>query len=304
MPPRNVYFSHGARSEQNLLEDLIIESMRIYGHDVYYIPRKIVDLDKILNEDVISKFEKAFKIEMYVESVDGFEGDGKLIAKFGLEIRDQITLVVARRRWNTLVGRFGYTEDSVRPREGDLIFFPMTKGLFEIKFVEDKKPFFQLNNTPTFKLICELFEYGGQNIDTGIDAVDITQNQTSQTHRANVSFVGSAVIPVNEYVTITLPTGITGSGKVLGYQQDGTDTVLSLGVLTFDDGIYHKLTNSTTLTGQTSEIVATVNSVIGLGDGDEALFENDIAAQNSSFETIGNSYIDFSESNPFGEPFT
>ena len=134
--------------------------------------------------------------------------------------------------------------------------------------------------------------------------MDITQNQTSQTHRANVSFVGSAVIPVNEYVTITLPTGITGSGKVLGYQQDGTDTVLSLGVLTFDDGIYHKLTNSTTLTGQTSEIVATVNSVIGLGDGDEALFENDIAAPNSSFETIGNSYIDFSESNPFGEPFT
>jgi hypothetical protein len=303
MPPRNVYFSHGTRSEQNLLEDLIIEAMSIYGHDVYYIPRKIVNLDTILNEDVISKFEKSFKVEMYVESVDGFEGDGKLIAKFGLEIRDQITLVVARRRWNSLVGRFGYTQDSVRPREGDLIFFPMTRGLFEIKFVEDKKPFFQLNNTPTFKLICELFEYGGQDIDTGIDVVDLTQKQTSQTHRTVVTFADSAVIPVNEYANILLPSGITGSAKVLAYEIDGDTTILSFGALTFNDGQFHTLTADTVLTGQTSGIVATVVSVIGLSDSDAVLFENDAAAQNSAFETIGNSFIDFSVANPFGEPF-
>lgn len=300
--PRNVYFSHGAKSEQNLFEDLIIEAMRIYGHDVYYIPRKIVDLDRILNEDIVSKFEKSFKIEMYVESVDGFEGDGDLISKFGLEIRDQVTLVVARRRWNSLVGRFGYTSDSVRPREGDLIFFPMTNSLFEIKFVEDMMPFFQLGNTPTFKLICELFEYSGQSITTGVDQIDMTQKLHSQTHRAIVTFAGNAVIALNEFATILLPSGITGSAKVLSYQVDETSTVLSLGALTFNDGQFHALTPATTLTGQTSHVVATIVSVVDLQDSDSELFENDAFAQNSSFESAGTDFIDFSESNPFGEP--
>ena len=170
--PRSVYFSHGTRSEKHILEDILIESIKIMGHDVYYIPRKIIKMDQILNEDFLSQFDKAFKIEMYVESVDGFEGDGKLVAKFGLEIRDQITLVVSRRRWNGLIGKFGYTENSARPREGDLVYFPMTGGLFEIKWVEDKQPFFQLNNTPTFKLTCELYEYSNENINTGVPEVD------------------------------------------------------------------------------------------------------------------------------------
>jgi hypothetical protein len=163
--PRSVYFSERYRAEQNLLEDLLIESMKIMGHDVYYIPRKIVKQDFILNEDVISTFDASFSIEMYVESVDGFEGDGDLMTKFGLEVRDQVTLVCSRRRWNALIGRHGYTNDAVRPREGDLIYLPLTGGLFEIKFVEDKSPFFQLGGTgdskgttPTFKLTCELFE--------------------------------------------------------------------------------------------------------------------------------------------------
>ena len=177
--PRNVYISNGVKSEQDLYEGLIIEAMQIYGTDIWYLPRSYYSIDTILNEDTLSKFEAAFKIEMYIESIDGLEGDGKLYSKFGFEIRDQITFVVSRRRWNQLIGNKGYTKESVRPREGDLIYIPMTKGLFEIRYVEDKKPFFQVKNVPTFKLTCENFEYGNQEINTGIDEVDKLQRTSS-----------------------------------------------------------------------------------------------------------------------------
>jgi hypothetical protein len=303
MPPRNVYFSHGTRSEKHLLEDILIEAMKIYGHDVYYIPRKIIQMDTILNEDFLSQFDKAFKIEMYVESVDGFEGDGKLVSKFGLEIRDQITVVVSRRRWNGLIGKFGYTENSARPREGDLIYFPMTAGLFEIKWVEDKQPFFQLNNTPTFKLTCELYEYGNQNINTGVPEVDSVQQASSQVWRAYVDFLNDEVHSPDEFCTITLPSGITGSAKFLSVAQYTSMTAASFGSLVFDDGQYHSITVGTTFTGQESETVSTVTQLIDLSDGDAMTFPNDFAAQNSSFAIQGNNFIDFSEGNPFGEPF-
>lgn len=300
---RNVYFSHGTRSEKHLLEDILIEAMKIYGHDVYYIPRKIIQMDTILNEDFLSQFDKAFKIEMYVESIDGFEGDGKLVSKFGLEIRDQITVVVSRRRWNGLIGKFGYTENSARPREGDLIYFPMTAGLFEIKWVEDKQPFFQLNNTPTFKLTCELYEYGNQNINTGVPEVDSVQQVSSQVWRAYVDFLNDEVHAPDEFCTITLPSGITGSAKFLSVAQYTSMTAASFGSLVFDDGQYHSITVGTTFTGQESETVSTVTQLIDLSDGDAMTFPNDFAAQNSSFGIQGNNFIDFSEGNPFGEPF-
>jgi hypothetical protein len=300
---RNVYFSHGTRSEKHLLEDILIEAMKIYGHDVYYIPRKIIQMDTILNEDFLSQFDKAFKIEMYVESIDGFEGDGKLVSKFGLEIRDQITVVVSRRRWNGLIGKFGYTENSARPREGDLVYFPMTAGLFEIKWVEDKQPFFQLNNTPTFKMTCELYEYGNQNINTGVPEVDSVQQVSSQVWRAYVSFLNDEVHAPDEYCTITLPSGITGSAKFLSVAQYTNLTAASFGSLVFDDGQFHSITVGTTFTGQETETVSTVTQLIDLSDGDAMTFPNDFAAQNSSFGIQGNNMIDFSEGNPFGEPF-
>lgn len=301
--PRNVYFSHGTRSEQHLLEDILIESMKIMGHDVYYIPRKIVQMDRILNEDFLSQFDKAFKIEMYVESIDGFEGDGKLVSKFGLEIRDQITVVVSRRRWNTLIGKFGYTENSARPREGDLLYFPMTSGLFEIKWVEDKQPFFQLNNAPTFKLTCEVYEYTNENINTGVPEVDGVQHAVTQPWRAYVEFTDNVVHKVDEYCTITLPSGVTGSAKFLGVAQYTDLTAASFGALLFDDGQFHSITIGTTFTGQDSGTVSTVVELIDLLDGNGIAFTNDFAAQNSTFEIQGNNFIDFSEGNPFGEPF-
>lgn len=299
---RNVYFSHGTRSEQHLLEDIVIESMKIFGHDVYYIPRKIVQLDRILNEDYLSSFEKAFKIEMYVESVDGFEGDGKLVSKFGLEIRDQVTLIVSRRRWNGLIGRYGYTENSARPREGDLIFFPMTSGLFEIKWVEDKLPFFQLNNVPTFKLVCEVYEYSNENINTGVPEVDNVQNAVAQPWRAYVEFDNDEVHVLDEFCTITLPSGVTGKAKFIGVSQFDNLYAASFGALEFDDDQFHTITVGTVFTGIDSGTVSTVSEIIGLDDGNGIAFVNDFSAQNSTFEIRGNEFINFEESNPFGEP--
>lgn len=307
--PRSVYFNQAYRSEQNLLEDLMVESMQIMGHDVFYIPRKIVKQDFILNEDIISTFDAAFSLEMYVESVDGFEGDGDLMTKFGLEMRDQVTLVCSRKRWNALIGRHGYTNNSVRPLEGDLIYLPLTGGLFEIKFVEDKNPFMQLGgsarskgNNPTFKLICELFEYGGQEIDTGIDDIDNIQTAHSQSHRVEVDFEDSARHTPGETLTITLPSGVVGETESFGYEERDGALILSVGNLTFNDGAFHNLVAGTVLTGQVSNTTSTIIDVIDLLDGDDVLFENDDLTQNSSFEIEGFNYIDFSQINPFGSP--
>lgn len=299
--PRNVYISNGVKSEQDLYEGLIIEAMQIYGTDIWYLPRSYYSIDTILNEDTLSKFETAFKIEMYIESIDGLEGDGKLYSKFGFEIRDQITFVVSRRRWNQLIGNKGYTKESVRPREGDLIYIPMTKGLFEIRYVEDKKPFFQVKNVPTFKLTCENFEYGNQEINTGIDEVDKLQRTSSTLINAVVHFNEGELHHLNEQLIITLPSAITGYTELLEYKREGATLIERLATLNFDDGQFHQLTVGTTLTGAESGVVSTITSLFELSDTSEEAYDNDANAQNSPFEDQGNSFIDFSESNPFGE---
>lgn len=168
----NPYFAHGTSSEQNLVEDLIIESLRMYGNELLYIPRTLVSADAILGEDRLSKFEHAYPIEMYFENVDSLGGQGAFIQKFGLMMEQSATLVVARRRWQTMIGRYGQTILPKRPAEGDLIYFPLTKGLFEIKFVQHQDPFYQLGKLYVYKLQVELFQYASERIDTGVDKVD------------------------------------------------------------------------------------------------------------------------------------
>ena len=169
---RNVYFSHGTRNEQYLLEDLIVESLSVYGTDFYYIPRTLVGKDEILGEDRLSKFKTAFPIEMYFENVDSFDGQGAFIQKFGLMMEQAATLTVARRRWDQLIGRFGQTQLPNRPCEGDLLYFPLTNALFEIKFVQHQDPFYQLGKLYVYKLSVELFQYASEKIDTGIKEID------------------------------------------------------------------------------------------------------------------------------------
>lgn len=182
--PTNFYFQDGNTSgttnEQRLVEDLVIESLKIYGHDVYYLPRTIVNRDLILDEDALSQFTQAYSLEMYLENVDGFEGEGDLFTKFGIEVRDSATFILSKRRWEQLVQTSGGTfQLDGRPAEGDLLYFGKTGSLFEIKYVEFQNPFYQLGKIYVFKLQCELFDYSSEVLKTGIEAIDdITEVNT------------------------------------------------------------------------------------------------------------------------------
>ena len=177
--PTNVYFDTGTKPEQHLYEDLIIEQLRIYGQDVYYIPRKMAGVDNIFGEDNSSSFEDSYLIEMYMETIDGYEGEKDLMSKFGLDIQDDATFVVARRRWEQFVSVDNNIIVSSRPNEGDLIYFPKGKKLFEITFVDHDDPFYQVHNLPTYKLKCKTFEYGSEEIDTGIAEIDAIETDNS-----------------------------------------------------------------------------------------------------------------------------
>lgn len=166
----NFYFSNFSNSgEQNLIEDLIIESIRIYGFDVWYIPRTIVAKDELLNEDDLSTFKSAYMIEAYIKNVDGFAGDGDFLSKFGLQINDTMTLTIAMRKFAEDVGLY---DAEVRPNEGDLIFFPLNRKIFEVKFVEHEAIFYQMGKLQTYDLRCELFEYSQERFNTGVEEID------------------------------------------------------------------------------------------------------------------------------------
>lgn len=174
--------------EQNLIEDLIIESIRIYGFDVWYIPRTLGAKDELLNEDDLSTFNSAYMMEMYIKNVEGFGGDGDFLSKFGLRINDTMTLSVAIRRFNEDVGQ--YTEE-VRPNEGDLIYFPLNRKMFEVKFVEHEAIFYQMGALQMYDLRCELFEYSQERFNTGVYDIDTLFNKYVITSNAAIANVES-----------------------------------------------------------------------------------------------------------------
>ena len=169
---RNFYFSEKVRSEINLYEDLMIEALKIYGQDVYYLPRTIVNEDTLLGDDPSSSFSDSQKIEMYIENVEGFDGEGDLYTRFGVEIRDEATFVVSKARWSTQVSRADNALQGDRPTEGDLIYLPLTRSMFEIRHVEHEQPFYQIENVPVYKMRCTLFEYSNEDFDTGTATID------------------------------------------------------------------------------------------------------------------------------------
>lgn len=265
----------------------------MYGQDVYYLPRDLVNVDTILNEDVPSTFSSKYKVEMYIENIDGFDGEGDLFSKFGVEIRDAATFIVARRRWTQTVARHNHSIDSPRPREGDLIYLPMGKKLFEIMHVEHEMPFYQLKNLPTYKLRCELFEYNDEQLDTGLEDIDVlettgfTLSLTLQ-DSADVSFV------VGNTLTQLTSSGVTITGEIVDYND--SDNTISLAHIGSDDSNFHMFTTGT-VTSQDADYntltrtVTIVNESVG-----------QVMADNDDFSLEQSSFLDFSESNPFGEP--
>ena len=169
----------GNDAEKRLHENLIIEGLKIYGFDCYYLPRTLVNQDLILGEDVASRFNASYLLEMYMETTEGFQGEQELVSKFGLEIREDTTFTIAKRRWEDAVGDQATLIKSGRPNEGDLIYFPLMNSFFEIQFVEDQEPFFQLGNLPVYKLRCTRFEYASERIDTGVSDIDNLEDNRS-----------------------------------------------------------------------------------------------------------------------------
>ena len=295
--PRNPYFSLGTHSEKNLYEDIVIEGLRIYGQECYYLPRKIINKDGIFNEAQLSEFGQAFSIEMYVENVDGFEGEGDILSKFGLEMRDQMTLVVANRRWEQLIGRFD-SDSSVRPHEGDLVYFPLVKGLFEIRYVQEESPFYQIQNVPVFKLKCELFEYSNEAIDTGVAEVD--KIETDFASRTTLTLGdGTGTFELGEDVTQDVD-GIAVTGEVAEIRDNEIDVV----------GITASDSSNTVFTITSDSIGNIIGSSSGASfaitgeDNFIPMDDTDEFADNEDFEIIGNNFLDLTEKNPFGIPDT
>ena len=172
----NPHFLQGSRGEQRLVQSLINEHLKIYGVEVTFIPRKFVNQSTIIEEVTASKFDDNFLIEAYVENYDGYAGAGDVLTKFGMSLRDEVTLTISKERFEEFISPFMDADDDIelssRPREGDLIFFPLGQRLFEIKFVEHEEPFYQLGSNYVYKLKCELFEYEDEVIDTDIAAID------------------------------------------------------------------------------------------------------------------------------------
>jgi hypothetical protein len=195
----NFYFNNFTNSgEQRLIEDLIIESIRIFGIDAWYMKRNYGALDDLLNEDDLPTYNQAFLVEMYVKNVEGFEGDGDFLSKFGLQIRDSMTLTMSMRKFTEDVGLYN---EEVRPLEGDLIYFPLNRKIFQIKHVEHEAIFYQMGSLQTYDFRVELFEYSNEVFDTGIEEIDTWLDKYKTTANNTIAGIES-IDPIADNLTI------------------------------------------------------------------------------------------------------
>ena len=284
----NQYFNHhGTNTPENrLIENLMIESIQTYGIDVYYLPRTLNNEDTLLGEDASSSYDSAHTIEMYIKTVDGFEGSGDFIAKWGLQIKDQITFTVAKRRWQEL----GLSTDGRAkiPHEGDLIYFPITKALFQILFIEDEAIFYQTGQLQSYDMLCEMFTYSDQKFDTGIDELDAIE----RAHSYSIDF-----------------TMLTGSGNYTVGETVYQGASLAAATVKGEVGSWNSTTKILNLLNMTGNFSGTVNII---GDSSSASYSiSSFNAQQSAANTAATSsnveieaeadaIIDFTEGNPFG----
>ena len=281
----NQYFNnYGTNTpDQRLIESIIIESIKVYGIDVSYLPRTMVNEDTIFGEDRVSQFNDARIIEMYIKNVDGFEGEGTFVSNFGLEVRDQITLTVSRRRWKEL--NFEGNDRDIEPKAGDLIYFPLTDGLFQIMHVQDTNTFYQTGALQTFDLVCELFAYSDEKIDTGVATiVDIEVAQSYAIEFSMGSGSGTYTIAETVYQGATFGSA-TATGEVGTW--DGTTLKLINLTGTF--------TTSSNIIGNSSGASYPVSTF------DDQAQPTDLYANNAGIETSADSILDFTEGNPFSE---
>ena len=271
----SVYFDKGTNTEQTLYEDLIIEQLKVFGHDVYYLPRTLVKEDTLFGEDVLSKFDDSYGIEMYMEEIEGYGGEKELIAKFGLEMRDEATFIVSRRRWEDIISADSNLIVSSRPNEGDLIYFPRVQKLFQIDFVDHDDPFYQVDNLPIYRLSCTLFEYSSEVLDTGIPEIDVIEDTTSLDalfYQVTLEQAGT----FTEYWNLEDSTGFID-----------LETATDSGLL-----ISETETHGGSLITEYGDYVISEEYVIDTIDAN---------AENIFIQTEADSVLNFTEKNPFGE---
>ena len=276
--PTNVYFDTGTKTEQHLYEDLMIEQLKSYGQDVFYIPRTLVKEDSLFGEDTLSKFDDAYQIEMYFENVEGYEGEKEIMSKFGLQMNEDVTFVVARRRFEQLVSHDSNLIVKTRPNEGDLVYFPKVKKIFEISFVDHDDPFYQVHNVPAFKLKCKTFEYSSEDMDTGITEIDAIEVDNSLDQLVyQISMEQSSTTTYNEGLELEDGTGNLEQEAATG----GTDNLIGENE-----------------TGGDNVVLETGDYIIQEAYVTDTIDEN---AMNDFFDKQDDNIIDFTESNPFGD---
>ena len=280
----NTYFTQGTTGEQDLVGSLVVEQIKMFGKDVYYIPRTLVDRDSVFEEDSLSAFNGAYLIEAYIEDATGFRGDGDMFSKFGVRISDQVTFIISRERFTAAVDDNAQLIVEGRPNEGDLIHLPMANKTFEIQFVEHEVPFYQLGKVHVWGLRCELFEYSDEDFNTGVAEIDAVEVNFANAVTINVADGGTGDFVAGEIVT-------GGSSNVTSEVKTWNSATRQL-VVYNRSGMYaipETLTGNTSGAAWTSATYNTLNNM------------NSDTDQNFTLETQADAIIDFTESNPFGD---
>jgi len=284
----NQYFNlHGTNTpEQRLIENLNIEAIKTFGMDVYYCPRTLNDEDTLMGEDNTASYNSAHTIEMYIKSIDGFEGEGDFISKFGIQIKDQITFTVARRRWAELNVQGEGRADA--PAGGDLIYFPTTGSLFQVMFVEDESIFYQTGGLQVYDLLCEMFFYSDQSLNTGIEVIDAIERAQSYSIDFTMN-TGSGNYTVGEqvYQGASLAAA-TVKGEVASW--NAADKLLNLINMTGN------FSGTVNIIGDDSSATYSITSF----DAQSSAADTAAAASNVEIEAAADAIIDFTEGNPFG----
>ena len=280
----NSYFTQGTTGEQDLVGSLVTEQIKMFGKDVYYIPRTLVNRDSVFEEDSLSAFNGAYLIEAYIEDATGFRGDGDMFSKFGVRISDQVTFIISRERFTAAVDDNAQLIVEGRPNEGDLIHLPMANKTFEIQFVEHEVPFYQLGKVHVWGLRCELFEYSDEDFNTGVTEVDAVEVNFANAVTINVAdggtgdFVaGEIVTGGNSNVTAEVKTWNSATRQLVVYNRSGIFS------------IPETITGNTSGAAWTSATYNTLNNM------------NSETDQNFTLETQADAILDFTESNPFGD---
>jgi len=287
---KTTYFTHGTRNEQILQQSLVDEFIKMFSLDILYIPRKLIAKDNILNEEIISEFDDSFLTYAYLENNEGFQGAGDILTKFGIRSTDEITLTLSKQMFDDFIAVQMTGADNImvgsRPQEGDLIYFPLTSNLFEVKFVEHEVPFYQFGKLFTYQLKCELYEYANETAGSDIF-------ETQEDDGFIVKFYYDRETISGEPQLGEMVEGSVNGIKAMVNQWDPDEAFVELRAFTSSSASSTYLVGET-LTGEVTGFSINITSF-------DELDMKDAYADNIEFENLGDGILDFTEVNPFGE---